>query len=62
MDQMCGLDDKDLQLKQALDKAVAKLLDPCDGEPADPLLKDWWEKLFPPSASKANQFWSLMRN
>lgn len=63
IDQMFGSENNTLQINEALSGAVAKLLDSRNGGPVDPLLKNWWEKLFPPPpASQANQFWSLMRN
>ena len=44
MDHMCGPGFDGLELAVAIRKAVEKLLDGCNGGPADPQLKDWWEK------------------
>jgi hypothetical protein len=43
MDQMCGSDDKDLDLGQVIESVVAKLKDPEDHGPADKGLEKWFD-------------------
>ena len=60
MQQMCGLDPKEkFDLEEAVSNAVEKLLDCRDGAPADPQLKDWWEKWRQPTSNPVALSWLI---